>query len=359
MRRLLLAVMLSGCAAAPEEPPVPVRFDRSLFFGDDALLDDPAVVSFSRLMAAASDDGHGGRLLQQWFHAFGPARPRPAQFVDRFAGGPDASQWDLSRALFKITGVHNRIDLMRDGHCGELRVSAACTHLELQPFHVLFVFRQPAGDGDLDASGQLTCRATARRWAELSRLEGEVLRARVGEAVREGLTHARFVQLETVELTSTPWEWRQWVKGASPDTVTPAPLFQQLDVEGLNAPGPRRDALLGWVKANAAALQARTLLFPEGLRASTAHAPQNAPRVPLSLEGAGVPEGVRQNVELVGCVGCHTADASFLQTRSDRSVSPFYEKELHAREAHLMDIVLGQSSGAPFGPLQRDPVMPQ
>ena len=67
---------------------------------------------------------------------------------------------------------------------------------------------------------------------------------------------------------------------------------------------------------------------------------------------------LRQHFELMGCVACHTADADFVQTKPDRTVSNFYRKELTARERHLESIARGEKPYAPFGPLQLNPVLP-
>src|SRR5688572_1045743 len=99
--------------------------------------------------------------------------------------------------------------------------------------------------------------------------------------------------------------------------------------------GAARDAFLFWVKANAAALDARTVSFPEKFRAQSIQVSQGMARTPLSLAGldaevaAQFPQ-LRKQIELVGCAACHTADADFVQTKPDRTVSRFYEKELLA-----------------------------
>lgn len=367
-----------GGGAIPDagyEPPA-VQTARSLFWNDPALLDDPQVISFARLMALASSDDHGGRLLERWFLRFGTTvhseRLLPAQFLDevRAAQGMNPSQWNLALLPFKVTGIHNRIDLMdasAGGHCGEFRASAASEDPTLQPFHVLFIFRQPATAGDVDASG-VHCLETARAWAELSRLSGAELQTTLKQAFALALTSERFLLAETVEFTLSPWEWRQWVKapdgtGALPYVFENPPLFQQVDVEGLNAAGPRRDAFLAWVEANAAALDARSLLIPDTFRAQSVRVVQGVPRTPLSLAGlsstvAAQYPALRQKLELVGCSACHTADADFVQTRPDRTVSTFYEKELLARERHLEKLARGERPVAPFGPLQANPVLP-
>lgn len=348
--------------------PVPaVLIERSLFWNQPSLLDDPAVISFAKLMATTSDDGHGGRVLEQWFHRFATTahseRALPAQFIDGViaAQGVDPSQWDLTALPFKVTGLHNRIDLADlspGGHCGELRASVSSTDPTLQPFHALFLFRQPLGDGDV-VGGRVTCEGTARRWAALSELDGDALLAGARAAFAAGLTRSRFVMIETVEFTLSPWEWRQWLPQPDGRLENP-PLFQQLDVERLNAPGALRDDFLGWVRDNATPLEARTLLFPERFRPASTRITQGVPREPLRLDPAldAARPTLRQQLELVGCAACHTADAEFVQTRTDRTVSPFYEKELRARATHLERLARGEAPVAPFGPLQASPVLP-
>jgi hypothetical protein len=350
---------------------------KSLFWNDAVYLDDAQVISFSKLMAAASSDNHGGRLLERWFYRFGTTvhseRLLPAQFIDqvKLAQGNDPAQWNLSLLPFKVTGIHNRIDLMKlgaGGHCGEFRASAASTDVTLQPFHALFIFQQPAGAGDTDASGAVHCLATARAWADLSRLDASNLSTALKAAFARALAADRFALAETVEFTLSPWEWRQWVKGpdgtgALPYVLENPPLFQQVDVEGLNVAGARRDGFLSWVEANAAAIDARTMPIPDTYRAQSVRVIQGVPRTPISLAGlnatvaAQYPE-LRQKLELVGCAACHTADADFVQTRPDRTVSKFYEKELLARERHLEKLAGGLRPTAPFGPLQENPVLP-
>ena len=352
-----------------------VKSDHSLFWTDAVLLDDPQVISFAKVMATIAADGHGGKLLDRWFRRFATTmhseRALPAQFLDGvvLAQGADPTQWAMGGLPFKVTGVHNRVDLADltvGGHCGELRVSVASTDPTLQPFHMLFLFRQPAQADDADAAG-VHCIGTARRWAELSLLEGAALQNAVKLRWIEGLTGARFLLAETVEETLSPWEWRQWVKSPDLDAgfvFENPPLFQQVDVDRLNDAGTLRDEFLVWVRDNAAALDARRVLFPEKFRAQSVRVPPaGVSRKPLSLAGLDGPVAaqfpqLRQEVELVGCAVCHTADADFVQTRPDRSVSKFYEKELIARERHLEKLLRGERPKPPFGPLQANPVLP-
>ncbi len=349
-------------------PLAEVVIARSLFWSQPELLDDPAVVSFDKLMATTSVEGHGGHVLAQWFHRFATTahseRALPAQFLDAVVTtqGSNPGEWNLAALPFTVTGVHNRIDLAQleaGGHCGELRASVSCTDVTLQPFHALFVFRQPLGEGDV-VNGRVTCEGTARRWVELSGLEGQALLTAARARFAAGLTREHFLMIETVEFTLAPWEWRQWVPQADATLQNP-PLFQQVDVERLNAPGALRDDFLAWVSANAPALQARAALLPERFRATSVRVTQGVPREPLRLDAAldAAFPSLRQQVELVGCAACHTADADFVQTRTDRTVSPFYEKELEARAAHLRRLALGEAPVAPFGPLQADPVLPE
>lgn len=343
-----------------------IVIDRSLFWNDAGLLDDPRVISFAKAMAAASSDGHGGALLAQWFHRFNTTphseRALPAQFIDAvmLSQGNDPTQWDLSALPFKVTGIHNRIDLARlepTGHCGELRVSVSCTDVTLQPFHALFLFRQPLEGDDVEPGGRVTCAGTARRWAALSALSESEFPTALKQAIDRGFVHERFLLFETVEFTLAPWEWRQWVPSADGGVENP-PLFEQVDVEKLNAAGPLRTDFLAWVDANAARLDARTVEIPERFRPQSIRVNQGVPRAPLDLPANASFPNLRRNVEIVGCAACHTTDAEFVQTRADRSVSPFYEKELRARAVHLAKLARGEQPRAPFGPLQNAPVLP-
>ncbi|MBL8911377.1 MAG: hypothetical protein JNM17_11850 [Archangium sp.] len=340
---------------------------RSLFWNDAGLLDDASTVSFAKIMGVAADDGHGGALLAQWFHRFNTTphseRALPAQFIDAVlvAQGADPTQWDLSVLPFKVTGIHNRIDLAKlspGGHCGELRVSVSSTDVTLQPFHALFLFRQPLEADDVEpGSGRVTCVGTARRWAELSSLDETAAMAQLRVLLARGLTHQRFLMMETVEFTLAPWEWRQWLPAADGGVENP-PLFQQLDVERINRASPMRDDFLEWVDQNAAQLDARQVEFPERFRVQSVRVNQGVPRVPLNVPANPSFPMLRQKLEIVGCAACHTTDAEFVQTRTDRSVSAFYEKELAARALHLARFARGEAPGAPFGPLQMNPVLP-
>ncbi len=352
-----------------------VLVQASLFWSDAGVVDDPAVVSFAKLMRLASHDGHGGRLLSDWFHRFATTphseRALPAQFIDEVARtqGVDATRWDLASLPFVISGLHNRIDLAlleQGGHCGEFRVSAASTDATLQPFHMLFLFRQPLAPDDT-VGGRVTCQGTARRWAQLSSLSGQPLEAALRNTFAQRLTPENFLLIETVEQSLSPWEWRQWVKTPStsglPFVFENPPLFQQLDVERLNVAGPLRSDFLSWVATNAALATARQVPIADRFRPQSIRAAAGVPRQVLSLSGldaqvlAGHPH-LRQQLELVGCAACHTTDADFVQTRADRTISPFYAKELEARARHLEKLVKGEAPRAPFGPLQSMPILP-
>jgi hypothetical protein len=358
-----------------------VRRERSLAWTDAALLDDPHTIGLGRVLAPAAErlGTSPGAVLNAWLRRFATTahseRAAPARLAEELALtlGADVEAWDVDRAPFRVTGVHNRTDLMQAGaapHCGELRVSLASTAPLIRPFHALFLFRQPAGDGDRappgsDAPGALTCAATALRWAALSDVDDDAFRAGARALLEEALTAPRFLMIETVELTVSPWEWRQW----APDGDGPGaalenpPLFQQIDTEAVNAPGTLREAFLAFVEQNAAALDARALLIPERFRPRSRRVTQGVPAVPLDLSGvspatlAAFPE-LRRHIEIVGCTACHTADAEFVQTREDRTFSPFYTKELTARGALLAEILRHGRPAIPFGPLQADPVLP-
>lgn len=357
-----------------------VRTERSLAWTNPELLDDPATIGLGRVLGAVAGalGTTPGAALDAWLRRFATTphseRASPARLAEQLAHalGDDVNAWDVDLAPFRVTGVHNRIDLMHDEHdehddphCGELRVSLASTDALIRPFHALFIFRQPARDDDWSADGALSCVATALRWAQLSDLEDEEFITTARALLTEGIVPERFVMVETVELTVSPWEWRQWVPTATASgmALDNPPLFQQLDVNMLNAPGPQRTAFLTFVEDNAAALDARTLLVPEVFRPRVVRVAQGVPRPPLNLEG--LPPAVREaypklgpHLEIVGCVACHTADAPFVQTREDRTLSPFYTQELLARAALLGDLLRWRAREIPYGPLQEQPVLP-
>ena len=114
MRRLFpLALALAACGpprGAPDAGPADagytpptVRSDHSLFWTDGALLDDPSVISFARVLAIVAPDGHGGRLLDDWFHRFATTahseRALPAQFIDQIAATQGEKACETSTKL--------------------------------------------------------------------------------------------------------------------------------------------------------------------------------------------------------------------------------------------------------------------
>ena len=161
-------------------PPPEVVREKSLVWIDPAIVDDPAVIDLARVLTAAAPDGDGGAFIDAWFRRFATTlhseRAGPAQLMDALADnlGSDPSSWDLDALPFKLTAVHNRLDLgARNGDCGELRVSFESTHAIYAPLHILFLFKQIPREGDIAPTGEVQCLSTARRWARLSALEGE------------------------------------------------------------------------------------------------------------------------------------------------------------------------------------------
>jgi hypothetical protein len=351
-----------------------IHRERSLVFTDPALVDDATVSGLGRLMALVADDDHGGRLLAAWLRRFATTahseRVGPAMLLEAIEAehGADPTEWDLDALPLKVTGLHNRIDLAPDAPCGELRISLASTDPFHQPFHLIFLFRQAPGDGDVSPGGVVHCGATARAWARLSELDGpdlvEPVKARLDAALRP----EAFVMIETLEFIVSPWEWRQWVRIPSDDPALPhvlenVPLFQTVDVARINREGSDRDAFLAFVASNAADLDARRMRLPDRFRPRSARLNAGVPWVPLDLTGLD-PEVIerfpdlRRHIEIVGCPACHATDAEFVQTRPDRTFSPFYDAELDARAAHLLDAHRGAPLHAPFGPLQEGPRLP-
>ena len=306
-------------------------------------------------------------MLDAWFRRFATTlhseRAGPAQLADELAltHGADPATWDLDALPFKVTGVHNRLDLAdRGGGCGELRVSIASTHPTYAPFHMLFLFRQAPGEGDVGPGGAVHCLATARRWARLAALSDDDFVIASSLLLEEVLVHERFLLAESVELTVSPWEWRQWTPSESGELDNP-PLFMTVATPMLNEAGPLRDDFLAFVAENAESLASRTTPIPSGFRAQSARVPPSVPAERLDLTGldpailAAYPS-LAGRIEIVGCPTCHTTDANFVQTNVDRTFSPFYERELDARGARLDAMQTGEPVPVPpFGPLQPVP----
>lgn len=343
-------------------PPPPTRA-RSAAWLDPSLLDDPRTVSFAGVMAAMADDGHGGLLLDRWFRAFaagpGAGRATFAQFLDEVVAeqGSDPRAWELSLLPFETTGIHNRLDLAGPSDCGELRVSFASTHATFSPLHVIVLFRQVAQADDATPDGTVHCRGTARRWARLAGLDDAAFATAARELLAASLTHERFLLAETVELTLSPWQWRQWIPDGAGGLANP-PLFQTLDVARVNAPGALRDAFLAEVAANAEVIAARTWIVPGAYRSPIAEVQPSevAPLVdlsPLADALASYPELPRA-LGVIGCPRCHTEDADFVQTAADRTPSPFYDRELDARTARIDALARGGwPAPVTFGPLSK------
>lgn len=353
--------------------PAAIR-DRAVVWLEPAIVDDPALVGLGRVMAAAAADGHGGRLLQAWFTRFSTTahseRVGPTLIAEEVAAtqGADASQWDLDALPFVVTGVHNRLDLApRDGGCGQLRVSMASTHPLYAPLHIIFLFRQVASADDVAPDGTVHCAGTARRWARLSELDGAAFVDAASALLGEVLVHDNFLLAESVELTVSPWEWRQWrpEPNTDPQTMADLPMvldnpsmFQTVDTARLNQAGALRDDFLAFVEDNAAALDARTIDVPERFRPRSARVPPGVDREVLDLSGldptidAAYPE-LRFNLEIVGCPACHTEEAEFVHTTPERELSMFYDIEITVRAERIDGINDGIDEPVPpFGPLQ-------
>jgi hypothetical protein len=344
--------------------PVPsVRRERSLVWTDSAVLDDQSIVGPAQVLAAASDDGHGGRLLAAWLQRFATTshseRAGPALFYEQLQDqlGDDPAAWDLDQLPFMVTGVHNRLDLAeRSGGCGELRVSLASVDPIYAPFHLLFLFQQPAADDDVAPDGTVHCLGTARRWARLAALDGAELVAAARAWLDGVLTRDNFLLAESVELTVSPWEWRQWLPGPEGELDNP-PLFQTADVEHLDQPGAAREDFLSFVADNAEALAARRIEIPERFRARSARVPPGAPRQTLDLTGVDPAILSRYptlagDIEIAGCPACHTTEDQFVQTSVEREFSELYDRELTARGERI-DLMNSGAVPDPvrFGPL--------
>lgn len=339
--------------ARGSEPPAATRA-RSTAWLDDALLDDTTMISFARVMAAISEDGHGGELLARWFATFtagpGAGRAAFAQFIGEVEAqqGSDPRAWNLAQLPFKVTGVHNRQDLARGDDCGEARVSIASTHPAFSPVHLLFIFRQVPGSDDVTPDGNVHCRGTAARWSRLAALDAAAFASAARALLDETVTHDRFELAESVELTISPWQWRQWTPDGDGGLVNPA-LFQTIDVTRVNTAGATRDAFLAAVSANRDAIAARTWLVPGAFRSAVAEVQPNATATLPDTGDAALDRALGE----IGCPRCHTDDADFIQTSVDRKPSPFYDKELDARTLRIDALARGGwPAPATFGALQ-------
>jgi len=340
--------------AAVDPDPIPAAGrERSLVWIDPAVVDDASIVGLGVVMAAVADDGHGGQLLADWFERFSTTahseRLGPLLLIDELRGtlGNDPTAWDLDELPFMVTAVHNRIDLApRGGGCGELRVSMASTHPIYAPLHLIFLFRQPSAADDTDGDGNTHCLGTAERWARLSELDDGAFVEAARNWLDAGLTHDNFLLAESVELTVSPWEWRQW------DGLDNPPLFQTVDTAALNRAGTLRDDFVGFAEANAAGLAARDVAIPPRFRPASARVPPGVEREALDLQVDGFPK-LAEQIEIMGCPMCHTTDAEFVHTTPQRTFSDFYDRELDARAERLDLMNEGVDVGVPpFGPLQ-------
>ncbi len=345
---LLCAACGDDNAAEPDgSTPVAIDRERSLVWTHTDLVDDPQTIGLARVMAAISNDGHGGQQLLDWFNTFSATahseRLGPALLIEELQAqlGNDPTTWDLDTLPFLVTAVHNRIDLgPRDGSCGELRVSLASTHEIYSPLHLIFLFRQVKAAGDDD------CHNAAARWASLSAMSHAEFVDEAKALIDETFVKANFLIAESVELTVSPWEWRQW------DGLDNPALFQTVDTPRLNQPGALREDFVQFATDNADALMARTIEIPSRFRAQSARVPPGVPREILDVEIAGSP-GLAAEIEIIGCPACHTEQAEFVHTTPQRTFSEFYDNELDARAAWLDALNRGEAVGVPpFGPLQ-------
>lgn len=334
---------------------------RSLVWTDPTLLSEIDWIGFRQTMEAVAPR-RAETVLDAWFRRFASTahseRLGPQRLLDE-AIARDGGL-NLDTLPFVVTGVHNRLDLRTDEHCGEMRISMASTDPILSPFHLIFLFRQEPLEDDYGPDGSLTCAATAHRWGRLSELEYNEFLLAARAFHREQLANDSFLMAETLEFIISPWEWRQWVLDSG--ALQNPPLFQTLNVPRINAPGPLRDTFLAWVRSEAPAIDARTAVIPLELRPPSARVNDGVPWIPVDLTGledltTSYPN-LRQNLEIVGCPACHATDADFVQTEPGGRFSPFYEAELPARAEYLIATSEGRPYPVPFGPLQANPVLP-
>jgi hypothetical protein len=339
-------------------PPDALR-DKSLAWTDEAIVDAPDVVGLRRVLeAAAGADAEPATHLDAWLRRFARTahseRPALADFADRLRAtyGDDPSSWSLDALPFRVTAVHNRIDLRSDAHCGELRVSFNVTDSAFPFIHFLFLFAQTPTELDVSVTGTLHCEDTAFRWAALSGTTDEDFVARAASILDRTLRPDTFLLAESLERSVGTWEWRQWTP--VDDAWDNPPLFQTVDVARLNAPGPDREAFLSWASTEAERIAERRALVPSHFAPQSARAAEGILREPLDLTGLDTTLDVSvlgAALDRVGCPGCHARSPTFLQTNADRTFSPFYQDELEARGRALDSFRTGAPTPIPFGAL--------
>ncbi len=342
------------------------------------------VVGLGRMMALISAEGHGGPLLAHWLGSFesaeGPSRSGPAALLAHLQStkGADPALWNLDDLNFTVSSVQNRIDLRDANSCGQLRVvlTSPATGFE-DAFQMVFLFQQPPRPLDYTPLGTLHCTSTALVWARLSAAGVQPVTAEdpLTSVLENILQRGNFLRVKTSEKigAETDYEFREWILALNPDpTATPAlrnilvnrPLFQTVDTPRLNTPGPERDAFLAYVGDNAAALHARTALIPQQFLAVAARA-DGVNWTPLDL--TGVPQAtldafpqLRQQIEVVGCTGCHRSRAGtqLIHSRRSGGHSAYLVEELIARTVDLLRLSTGVPQPVPYGPLQANPVLP-
>jgi len=367
------------------ETPITVSEDHSLeWLPGNQVIDTTSLVGFKRMMGLISEDGHGGRLLEQWLSSFdpagGPSRPGPAALLSQIQAdqGTDPAQWDMDLVPFAISSVQNRIDLRDDAtSCGTVRVVLTSTGDFENALHLNFLFKQVPVPLDYTPAGTLSCAFTALRWVRLS-AGGATWLDSLYLQLEASLRRANFLHIQSSEKigAETDYEFREWVLATNTDTATAAqlpnllvsrPMFQAVDTERLNLAGPDRDAFIAFVTSNAESLAARTAVIPEAFLAVATRA-DGLTWVPLDLTGVptttldALPQ-LRQQIEIVGCNGCHTSNSGTLLVHSrssggNRAHSPFMGAELSAREQALLDLAVSVPQSQNYGPLQANPVLP-
>ncbi|MDQ3266763.1 MAG: hypothetical protein M3Y59_24445 [Myxococcota bacterium] len=351
---------------------------------NNRVVSDKDVVGLGRMMALISAEGHGGPLLAHWLASFesteGPSRSGPAALLAHLQAqrGADPALWNLDELNFSVSSVQNRIDLRDATSCGQLRVVITATDTGFEEaFQMVFLFKQPPRPLDYSPQGTLHCTATALVWARLSKSGALPTDGQnpIATAIGEVLQRANFLRVKTSEKigAETDYEFREWVLAVNPDpAAAPAlrnllvnrPMFQTVDTQRLNTPGAERDAFIAYVSDNAAALNARTALIPQEFLAVATRA-DGVNWTPLDLSGVPQPTldafpQLRQQIEVVGCTGCHTSRAGtkLIHSRRNGGHSAYLLEELSARTNDLLKLSTGVPEPVPYGPLQANPVLP-
>ncbi len=312
---------------------------------DPAILDDP-FWSFSRVLAAVTG-GEAGNVADGWLAQItndttvgtkvAAARPGARAFIATLPRRSDG-KIDPDRIGFVPTSLSNRLDLADGTSCGEARITYALSIGTTDRRHrmtVIVELRQPD-----DGTG---CRATARAWFALSKLDGAALESALQAIYTPLLTPANLKQIRTNEFLVGPdmgaaWELREFHVGAD------ALLHQSLLPLQIDQTTAASTDFNTWAQTNFDALKKGTVTFPAQYQVPTA-SEDGSQLTLISTNLSGI-------VNQATCAGCHTTatNSAFAHVAERRNpgwraeISQFLEGELQKRAQHLGAVAFGQAN---------------